>query len=230
MPLNAATVTLSETLAESASGASITAFFSDHSGGTTADWIGVYRDGQTPGGPSATWWSYVDGTQAAGSLNLGGRFANPNNSALGLWKVHFLSNDGYSPVPGADPVGFEVIPASGISFSADQAIYPMGAPVTLNWSGNAGVTATDWVGVYPQGGIPGPDPSLDFNYVPTESGSTSFENLDPGNYDIYFLANDGYYQLGMASITVIPEPSAFLVGASGILLMLRRRRPGRAFA
>lgn len=60
------------------------------------DWIGVYKEGQTPGPTPSTIWQYVDGTQtgtsgvANGTLVFGGGLAEPGN-----YVAHFMVNDGY---------------------------------------------------------------------------------------------------------------------------------------
>jgi len=60
------------------------------------DWLGIYKVGQTPGGPQSTLWAYVDGTQAGNSGRDSGTVRFPNGlNAAGDWVVHFLLNDGY---------------------------------------------------------------------------------------------------------------------------------------
>lgn len=221
----AATLTLNGASFEAGSNPTITASFSGHSGGTTSDWIGIYPQGVVPDGdPTATEWAYVDGTQATGSWDLDGIFANPTNAHLGTWTAHFLSNDTYNHVPGVSEVDFNIVPAAGITFSADQAIYELSETVNINWAGNAGVTSTDWVGVYAAGATPGVDFSLTYQYATTASGSAGFTGLAAGDYDIYFLANDGYYQMGQTSITVVPEASGSILAMAGLLLLAVRRR------
>lgn len=221
----AATLTLNGTSFEAGSTPTITASFSGHSGGSVQDWIGVYPQGVVPDGdPTATAWEYVDGTQATGSWDLDGIFANPTNAHLGTWTAHFLSDNGYTHVPGVSEVDFDIVPASSITFGSDQATYDLGETVNINWSGNAGVTSTDWVGVYAAGATPGVDFSLTYQYATTASGSAGFSGLAAGDYDIYFLANDGYYQMGQTSITVVPEASGSVLAMVGLVILAVRRR------
>lgn len=66
--------------------------------GNAKDWIGIYKDGQTPGGgPASTLWSYVDGTQTgtAGLTEGSVTFAN-GLTAAGNYVVFYLENDGYT--------------------------------------------------------------------------------------------------------------------------------------
>ncbi len=66
--------------------------------GNRLDWIGIYKEGQTPGGgPSATLWRYVDGTQTGttGLTEGSVTFANGLTNA-GNYVVFFLENDGYT--------------------------------------------------------------------------------------------------------------------------------------
>lgn len=60
------------------------------------DWVGIYKEGQTPGGPASTLWFYVDGTQSgntgrdSGKITFGSGLAEPGN-----YVAYLLLNDGY---------------------------------------------------------------------------------------------------------------------------------------
>ncbi len=65
--------------------------------GNRLDWIGIYKEGQTPGaGPTSTLWSYGDGTQTGttgltdGTVTFAGGLTNSGN-----YVVFFLQDDGY---------------------------------------------------------------------------------------------------------------------------------------
>lgn len=73
--------------------------------GNPKDWIGIYTDGITPSGnPVSLAWCYTNGTKTSGG-NLTQGTVTFNNTGLGsgIYRVHFLANDGYSqlttPVP-----------------------------------------------------------------------------------------------------------------------------------
>lgn len=61
------------------------------------DWIGLYKEGQTPGAVGSTAYRYVDGTQsgvtalANGSVTFASGLAGPGN-----WVAYFLENDGFT--------------------------------------------------------------------------------------------------------------------------------------
>jgi hypothetical protein len=61
------------------------------------DWIGIYLEGQAPGGPQATLWNYTDGTRN-GTLgaNDGTLVFNEGLSTPGNYRAYFLENDGYT--------------------------------------------------------------------------------------------------------------------------------------
>ncbi len=64
--------------------------------GNTKDWVGIYKQGQTPGGPASTLWAYVDGTQSGNTAKTDGVVSFANGLAEpGSYIVHFLANDGY---------------------------------------------------------------------------------------------------------------------------------------
>ncbi len=59
------------------------------------DWVGIYKEGQVPGGPQSTLWAYVDGTQNGNTVHADGTITfNPGLAEPGPYVVHFLLNDG----------------------------------------------------------------------------------------------------------------------------------------
>ena len=76
-------------------GEAITVAFTNGPAGAK-DWVGIYKAGQVPGGPTSTIWAYVDGTQTGSTGIAEGtvRFASGLAEA-GDWVVHFLLDDGY---------------------------------------------------------------------------------------------------------------------------------------
>jgi hypothetical protein len=64
--------------------------------GNAKDWIGIYQEGQTPGGPPSTLWFYVDGTQnGASGLANGVITFTGGLRAVGNYTAFLLLNDGY---------------------------------------------------------------------------------------------------------------------------------------
>lgn len=223
--LQAATLSLGPVWA----GSSLTATFSNHTGGTTKDWIGIYKDGQTPGSATpSTWWAYPspNGTNSTGSATTPATLFN--NSQIGTtWFARFFSNDGYGAVSGDTTVSFVIGSSPNITVAADKAVYDSSETINISWANNAGVVAKDWVGIYPTGETPDGDPvSTVWSYATTASGSKSFSGLAPGTYDVFLLANDGYYQLAKGqSFQVVPETSTAALGTVFLgAITLRRRR------
>jgi hypothetical protein len=65
--------------------------------GNPKDWVGVYQEGQTPGGPASTLWNYVDGTQIGATGQSAGAVAFDTGLASpGKYVAYLLENDGYS--------------------------------------------------------------------------------------------------------------------------------------
>lgn len=102
-------------------------------------------------------------------------------------------------------VPFQVT-AGPLEISTDQDVYDVGENITVTWS-NGPASPTDWIGIYPVGVVPDGDPaSTDWNYLngtrtPTTgipAGSLTFfaPPLGVGQWNIFFLRNDGYDTLG----------------------------------
>ncbi|MBN8457851.1 MAG: hypothetical protein J0M04_08435 [Verrucomicrobia bacterium] len=225
--LQAATLSLGPVWA----GSSLTATFSNHTGGTTKDWIGIYKGGQTPGSSTpSTWWAYPspNGTNATGSATTPATLFN--NSQIGTsWFARFFSNDGYGAVTGDTTVSFVIGSSPNITIAADKSIYDSSETISIAWSNNAGVVPKDWIGIYPTGTTPDGDPvSTAWSYATTSSGNKTFTGLAPGSYDVFLLANDGYYQLAKGqSFQVVPETSSLVLGSLSLgAIILRRRRAG----
>lgn len=114
-------------------GESITATWTAGPGNST-DWVGIYKDGQTPGssGVYSTLWFYVNGTQAATEgLTEGSVTFQDITLAPGPWVAHFLASDGYDAI--TDPIPFTVEGIILSSFTTDAAVINAGGTATLSW-------------------------------------------------------------------------------------------------
>jgi hypothetical protein len=99
-----------------------------------------------------------------------------------------------------------------VTLKADHPTYNINTPITISF-GNGPGNATDWIGIYKVGDIPGTDQSTDYLYVngtqtPTvgiSTGSVTFPagvNVQ-GKYWVGFFENDGYTILMTDSIQVL---------------------------
>jgi hypothetical protein len=65
--------------------------------GNPKDWIGIYRAGQTPGGPASTLWRYLDGTTSGNTgVTDGALTFRSGLAATGDYVAYLLENDGYT--------------------------------------------------------------------------------------------------------------------------------------
>ena len=106
--------------------------------------------------------------------------------------------------------------AQSASITADHDFYIPGDPIVVSFFGGPGAKK-DWVGVYPEGVVPGSQGSTLWNYVDnTRGGNTGFTEGQvsfptglsfAGKWYAYLLANDGYTILAETSFTIV-EPSA----------------------
>lgn len=192
-------VTLSKSTYDT--GETITVNFTDGPANAT-DWVGIYTPGQTPAnGTPSTLWSYTNG-QSSGAVD----FTNPGLVA-GDYVAFFLENDGYTVLDG--PVAFSVSDVSAPSnFYTNKASYNFDETITVNYTDGPG-SSTDWIGLYYPGQTPAQGTgALLWSYTTGTSGSVSFSNpgLQVGDYEAYFLANDGY--------SVIEGPISFSISGS----------------
>lgn len=185
------------------------------------DWIGVYKEGETPGGPSATIWNYVDGTQtgSAGLADGTVTFAS-GLAAAGNYVIYFLLNDGYDVLATASltVTGPVDPPPTAVVATAHAAYFP-GETFAVSFKGGPGNPA-DWIGIYPEGAVPGGPASTLWFYVNgsrtagdgLSEGTVTFDgglNLG-GTWVAYLLENDGYTILAQTTFSVV-DPTTTLV-------------------
>ncbi|MFF0610260.1 alkaline phosphatase family protein [Nocardia tengchongensis] len=103
------------------------------------------------------------------------------------------SNDTYAtPLNGAfNPQG------AGIALSSNTPRVASGGNITINYAlpDLAAASSTNWIGIYPKGADGTTRSWLTWQYAPNRSGSLTFSTgklNGPGDYDVYYLANDGY--------------------------------------
>jgi hypothetical protein len=100
---------------------------------------------------------------------------------------------------------------------SDKPVYQPGETMTFSFSGGPG-NAKDWIGIYKTGETPDGHPTATiWHYVDgTQDGNTGLSDgrvsfnggLAEGDWTAYFLENDGYNALALASFKVVnPNPS-----------------------
>ena len=154
---------------------------------STSTWIGLYKEGQTPGStsPSQT-WQYTNGS-ASGFINFSNGLSNK-----GRYYAAIFSNGGYTEI--AARKYFYVGPVPVLSTNQDE--YALGSPVTINFSNGPQLT-NDWIGIYKMGVNPGGSvASVSWQYVTTASGSKTFNNLPKGYYYAEYYLQNGYNAIG----------------------------------
>lgn len=151
--------------------------------GISTDWIGIYLQGQTPGGPPSTVWSYVSGTSGVEDFQL---------TTAGQYFAAFFTNDGYTEV--APRVNFYAGPIPIVT--TDTNFYNSGNSVDVHFA-NAPGFADDWIGVYKVGMVPGVDASVQWQYTSGgNSGTLNFPGLADGYYFTNYFLEDGYTEPG----------------------------------
>ncbi len=170
--------------------------------GNAKDWVGIYKEGQTPGDDESTQWTYVDGGTTAAL-----RF---DPLPIGNYEAYLFLNDSY-----------EILASESFEVSEEQdapkvilskAEYDEGEDVIISFSGGPG-NILDWVGIYKVGDIPEVKPSTVWQHVDgtnegvigKSTGQLVFDPLPIGNYEAYLFLNDGYEILASESFEVSEE-------------------------
>jgi len=170
------------------------------------DWIGIYKQGETPGVESSTDWEYVNGS--SGSITL-------QASDPGEYFISLFANDGYNEI--TDRVKVYVISIPEVHTSKPG--YDSNEQIVLTYS-NAPSLMNDWIGIYKVHDIPGTVGSTDWDYVSGQSGSVTLNSLAGGYYFAnYFLLNAyaepgerAYFTVGNDLAVISTNKSAYVSG------------------
>jgi hypothetical protein len=204
-------------------GEAITATWSGRTSPNVKDWVGIYPSGVTPGAVNSTTWNYTSsGTHTAGSTALAAGSIKVGNPGLGSWTAYFLADNGYSIL---GSVNFTVAAPAVFSFTLNKTTYQSGESITATWANRSPASATDTIGIYPQGTTPGSGSSATlWKYTSgtqtpgsaLAAGSVSFANsgLAAGNWTAYFLDSGGSTVLGSVNFTVAAPPTVFSLNKS----------------
>lgn len=166
----------------------------------TNDWIGIYKVGQTPGGPASVQWSYV--TTTSGELTFQGL-------ADGYYFVQYFIEDGYQSV--GNKVFLQV--GSQITqLAINKTIYNLNENIIATWTDAPGIIK-DWIGIYNEGDNPNEDPLISYTYFdgqPEGSKIIPDENLptEAGDYFIVIFTDDSYNEVSNRVSFQIEAPTA----------------------
>jgi hypothetical protein len=151
------------------------------------DWLGIYKVGNTPGGPASTLWSYISGNSGTN------RFPS---LPKGYYFVNYFLTDGYTE-PGKR--AFFSVGDTITKLTTDKSIYNLGEYITSTWSDAPGIVK-DWLGIYNSGDDPNVKPLVTYTYFGgTPNGTKTFTDsiLPPktGNYYLALFTNDSYTEV-----------------------------------
>lgn len=176
-------------------GSAVTATWSGIGAPTATDWIGLYGD-SAAGNSAPLAWSYTNGNPS-GSLPM----AVPvSTAAAGTYELRLYANNTYIRLATSSPF---TVTASAATISSTQSSVPRGSQVTANWSGIAGPTSTDWVGLYASSADAN-SAILAWAYTGgTASGSlnlpVSTDDIPGGTYELRLFANNTYTRLATST-------------------------------
>ncbi len=209
-PTGSATVTASPT--SLGAGATLTVGWSGITGPAGRDWFGLYAIGAT--NASHLDWRYVNCSKTPGGAAASGSCGLPLSAGLaaGQYEIRLFRNDGFTLLATSNT--FTVTPPPPPTLTATPSSVVRGASVTATWSGIAGPTGTDWVGVFLS---TAPDSTfVNWRYVncsQTAGGAVAAGNCAipvpastaPGTYQLRLFRNDGFVKIATSgNFTVTP--------------------------
>ena len=162
------------------------------------DWIGIYKKGESPGGPEATLWVYAPSD--SGTVE----FTDPLDA--GDYVVYLLCCDGYNikakyDFAVADASVPSIVAASMTFATVDSLVFYFNSPNFVE---------TDWIGIYNPGDVPGDIGSITWFYLPAATGTMVFRYpdnhmLQPGEYWAGLFCCDGYDLYAQTSFVVVEQ-------------------------
>ncbi|GAA1987013.1 alkaline phosphatase family protein [Catenulispora subtropica] len=161
---------------------------------SSTNWIGIYKQGDTPGTQSATAWQYAPGT--SGTLNF------TANYGPGTYQAYYFSNDGYTALSG--PVTLTLISTTPTLTTSTPTV-ANGSSITFSYTTPPATdSAKNWIGFYKPSDTPGSQASTAWQYTPGVTGTATFTaNYGAGTYNVYYFNNDGYTVLaGPVTVTL----------------------------
>jgi len=186
-------------------GGTLTAAWMGIPGPSSTDWIALYQSG----GVTYIDWNYVSCSKTPGNPLASGScpFVLPGNLAPGTYHLRLFANNTYTLL--ATSNDFTVTSGGGgggPTLTASPTSVSAGGTLTATWMGIPAPSSTDWIALYPAGGVS----YIDWNYVscsktpgnPLASGSCAFVlpgNLASGTYQLRLFANNTYTLLATSN-------------------------------
>lgn len=175
-------------------------------GYSSKDWIGIYKKGQTPGGPEALVWNYAPNDSSTiefGSLSVGD------------YEIFMLCCDGYTIKAKS---AFKVVDQSSSYLISTLVAYIVGDPLEFTYN-SVNFSSTDWLGIYKKGEISGGAGiySTWWRYLPEGNGTMTFSypddygenqtdtSLPVGEYWAGLFCCDAYDLFAQTSFAVVEE-------------------------
>ena len=168
--------------------------------GNAKDWVGIYKEGQTPGDDASTQYEYVAG-ETSGELMF-------DPLPVGKYEAHLFEDDGYEILASGSFEVSEESEAPKVSLS--KAEYEIGEEIEVTFSGGPG-NAKDWLGLYREGELTDEDDVLGWLYVDgTQEGLEGKTagvipvelDLAEGSYQVSLFEDDSYEMLATGSFEV----------------------------
>jgi hypothetical protein len=160
--------------------------------GNTKDWVGIYKEGQTPDAVISVQYKYVGG-ETSGELLF-------DSLPAGKYEVYLFEDDGYAILAAAK---FEIIQdVESPKLTSSKTTYEVGDKIVVTFSGGPG-NALDWIGIYKEGQTPDAVISVQYKYVGGQTlGELYFDSLSVGKYEVHLFVDDGYDKLATAKFDV----------------------------
>lgn len=175
--------------------------------GNAKDWIGIYHNGQNPGGPASTLWKYVNNSTSSGASGItSGQVTFPNGlTQADLYFAAFLENDGYTEIAPRQTFYAGPIPV----LTTDEQVYTSGSDVVVTFQ-NIPHLAQDWIGIYKVNITPGSDTNaIQWEYITnlgnTANGNYTVSDLADGYYFAGYFLKNGYYRIGEKAFFQVGE-------------------------
>ncbi len=174
----------------------------------SGDWIGVYYEGDDPDVVPSVAWKYVSSTK--GTLIL------DDVLPAGSFEAYLFCCDVTDIVLAKSDVFTSSGGAASSYIKTSASVYPEDSPIVINYR-SSDFSDTDWIGIYNDDGVlpSGDNPSLDWDYAPSDSGTVTFSTeLSPGDYVTYLLCCDGYDVKAKYNFKIADASTPILIASS----------------